>query len=164
MTTVQSIAGLTEIIASREELQHFSDDVWALAYALAIVFQQPQPTAEQCTYFIDDAEACAGDVGPGPYTVTKLAEATGSYTAVVVINNWLCGAEEGEGFIELSTIANLTGWAIAHYEPCKSAKGWGECVLADGHETRESDVVGGRPTTSHVDRNGQHWGVTAGGN
>ncbi|MFC0626133.1 hypothetical protein [Kribbella deserti] len=42
---------------------------------------------------------------------------------------------------------------------CQSAKGWGECVLADGHETRQSQVVGGQPTTTHVDRWGQHWGV-----
>lgn len=48
---------------------------------------------------------------------------------------------------------------VPEYKPCSSAHGWGECVLADGHETRESEVVGGRPATSHVDRWGRSWGV-----
>lgn len=113
MSTVESIPGLAEIIAGRAELRDFSDDEWALAQALAGVFQQPDPTAEQCTYFIDDAYNCSGDVGPGPYTVIKLGEASSrNYTAVVMVNGWLCGVEEGEGYIELSTISDLRGWRI----------------------------------------------------
>lgn len=49
------------------------------------------------------------------------------------------------------------------YEPCQTAKGWGECVLANGHETWESGIVGAQPFTAHVDRRGQSWGVSTNG-
>lgn len=45
---------------------------------------------------------------------------------------------------------------------CSTARGWGECVLADGHETREQEDVGSTPCTTHVDRWGRHWGVGRG--
>jgi len=47
-------------------------------------------------------------------------------------------------------------------KPCRSAGEWGECVLADGHETREPEHVGEAPCSTHVDRWGRHWGVKAG--
>lgn len=111
-TTIESVEGLAELIASRPELAQFTDDQWALARALASVFQQPDPTADQCASFIDDAEACADSVGPGPYTVVKLGEATGNFNAVVTINGWLCAAEEGEGFIEVTPMSDLRAWTI----------------------------------------------------
>lgn len=42
----------------------------------------------------------------------------------------------------------------------------GECVLADGHEKRESEhrTAGGEPVPvqwDHIDRYGTHWGVQA---
>lgn len=164
MKTIESIPGLAEIIASRPELQHFSDDEWALAQALAGVFQQTNPSAEQCTSFIDDAEQCAEDVGPGPYKVAKLGVASGNFSAVVMVNNWLCAAEEGEGFILLTPMSDLTGISIAQYAPCQTAKAWGECVLADGHETREQSEVGAVPMENHIDRWGRIWGVAQRGN
>lgn len=45
------------------------------------------------------------------------------------------------------------------YDRCTSANGFGECVLADGHETHQFSQVGSKPVTSHIDRWGQHWGV-----
>lgn len=39
----------------------------------------------------------------------------------------------------------------------------GECVLADGHATRQSESVGAQPESAHVNRWGQRWGVTSGG-
>lgn len=104
------IQQIDAIISTRPELQETTADQWELAYALASCFQQPDPTAEQCTNFIDDAIACIDDVGPGPYTVTKLGDTSGNFSAVVLINNWLCAAEEGEGFIELTTMTNLGDW------------------------------------------------------
>lgn len=50
------------------------------------------------------------------------------------------------------------------FDRCQTAKGWGECVLADGHETREQSEVGARPMENHVDRWGRIWGVAQGGN
>lgn len=157
------IHAIDALIATRPELQQFTADEWELAYALAGCFQQPNPTAEQCADFVDDAQYCATDVGPGPYTVTKLGETTGNYTAVVMVNGWLCGAEEGEGHILLTTIADLRDWTISNYEPCQTARGWGECVLANGHETRPSQHVGGTPVTAHLDRHGLSWGVASTG-
>ena len=37
---------------------------------------------------------------------------SGNFSAVVLVNNWLCAAEEGEGFIELTTMTNLGDWQI----------------------------------------------------
>lgn len=106
------IQQIDAIISTRPELRETTTDQWELAYALANCFQQPDPTAEQCTNFIDDAIACIDDVGPGPYTVRKLGETSGNFSAVVLINNWLCAAEEGEGFIELTTMTDLGAWQI----------------------------------------------------
>lgn len=65
-----------------------------------------RPPPEQVSWYIEDADVVAGDVGPGPYSIQKL-EAQGNFTSVLVINDWLCGAEEGEGFISLSPISKL---------------------------------------------------------
>ncbi len=53
------------------------------------------------------------------------------------------------------------------YPPCSTAKGWGECVLADGHEHRETEhrTESGEPVLvqwAHIDRYGHHWGVSKG--
>lgn len=48
----------------------------------------------------------------------------------------------------------------ASYPLCTTAAQWGECILAAGHETHSTEGPGMEPTTAHVDRWGQHWGVT----
>ena len=51
---------------------------------------------------------------------------------------------------------------VAPYSACSTAQGWGECVLADGHEDHEFGEVGQGPVATHVDRWGRHWGVGTG--
>lgn len=53
-------------------------------------------------------------------------------------------------------------WSVLPYTLCTSAHEWGECVLADGHETY-TEGPGEQPTTSHINRWGRSWGVAQGG-
>lgn len=50
------------------------------------------------------------------------------------------------------------------YPPCSTSEGWGECVLADGHDDRESEHRTESDESvpvqwEHIDRYGHHWGV-----
>lgn len=103
-------AQLKEFIASNEEeFEHYAEKVWDLARALACTYcETEEPTPEQVSWYVEDADVVAEDIGPGPYSIQKL-EAQGNFSSVLIINDWLCGAEEGEGFISLSPIAKLPG-------------------------------------------------------
>lgn len=49
------------------------------------------------------------------------------------------------------------------FAACVHGNEHGECVLADGHATRQSESVGAQPESAHINRWGQRWGVTSGG-
>jgi len=52
---------------------------------------------------------------------------------------------------------------LLSFELCEHGNKFGECVLADGHETYQSADIGRQPETMHIDRNGGRWNVAAGG-
>lgn len=52
-----------------------------------------------------------------------------------------------------------TGIKIPEIKPCWINEKWGECVLADGHETMQTENIGDSPETEHIDRWGKRWGV-----
>ena len=95
--------------------QSGQEDIWdectdkelALAVELARLFQQPEPTAEQVSYFIDDAAGLAPDLPDAPWTINKTFMPKARFMWLVLINDILCGLEHGEGDIPLEVLGKL---------------------------------------------------------
>lgn len=112
-----------------------------LEAALPHLRVQESPTSElEVVHLIDDDEGITSCCGRTPFDLARTDRITSD-----------------------PTLARGCGRPAAVFAPCQTAKEWGECVLANGHETWESGDVGWKPMTAHVDRHGQHWGVYANG-
>lgn len=98
-----------DFTAGREEYADtsYTDKELALAYELARIFQSPTPTIEQVSYFIDDAEAIAGDIPEQPWTIKAAYTVGMRFHVLALINDVLCGLEDGEGEIEFVALGRL---------------------------------------------------------
>jgi hypothetical protein len=65
-------------------------------------------------------------------------------------------------------LAEISSRRGQKFPPCEHGNKFGECVLENGHEHRESEhrTPGGESVPvqwAHIDRHGTHWGVKAAG-
>jgi hypothetical protein len=64
-----------------------------LAEALARFFNHDNPGEKQISWFLDDAEAIAGDAGPGPWEIRRLEPV--NCEQAISINRLVCILREG---------------------------------------------------------------------
>jgi hypothetical protein len=68
---------------------------WPLARLLAAHFQETdEPTDEQASWYLDDANAISGDVGTAPWMIQR-CEPISPYEAAFQINGVVCVISEG---------------------------------------------------------------------
>lgn len=78
--------------AAQTHCYHDLNDL-ELAAVLARHFQDDAPTAEQISWFLDDANAISGVAGPGPWEIRRLEPVNCEHA--IAVNRLVCILREG---------------------------------------------------------------------